>query len=554
MWQRIRRKWNDPRVEPGFKESGIYKTTDGGATWKPINKGLVAPEFRGRIGIDLCLKKPNVLYAFLDNYETIPGTARGTDSYGRPVTQDRIKGATVFRSDDAGENWVQVSNVQQLSGISGTYGWVFSQVRVDPNNPDKVYIMGTSANVSVDGGKNFSRFQTAGGDHHAMWIDPDNSNYIITGYDQGVCITYDGGRYSREFVEQLPTAQFYNVAYDMDTPFRVYGSVQDYGSRRAVVTVRVGRDSIRTFQAAAFENALGGEGTSHAIETDNSNIVYASSYYGRVQRADYSQAVSGGGRGGGGGGGRGGGQTRNIAPTVPISESPLRGQWVAPTIISPHNPHIVYHGFQYLYWSINRGDSWERISPDLTYNTASEMGDIPYHTLFAISESPFKYGLIYTGSDDGKVYVTKDGGRTWKEIMKGLPYQKWVSKIVASKYDEATVYMSQTGKQDDDFTPYLWKSTDYGENWVSIAQGIPLGPINAVREDPKNKNVLYVATDGGVYVTTNGGLIWNVLGSNLPTVYANDLIVHPRDNILVIATYGRGMWAMDITPIQKSER
>jgi photosystem II stability/assembly factor-like uncharacterized protein len=248
-------------------------------------------------------------------------------------------------------------------------------------------------------------------------------------------------------------------------------------------------------------------------------------------------------------------RTKNLLPATYPDEPPLRGQWVAPFIVSPHNNETIYHGMQYLFRSFNRGDVWERVSPDLTYNTAAEMGDISYHTLFAISESPLRAGLIYAGTDDGKVQVTRDGGKTWSEIMSGLPNQKWVSRIVASAFDLGTVYMTQNGKRDDDFTPYVWKSTDFGKTWVSIAGNIPFGPVNVIREDPVDRNILYLGTDGGVYVTKDGGKAWNVLGGNLPMAYVLDLIIHPRDNIIVIATHGRGMWAIDAEPInEKSKR
>jgi photosystem II stability/assembly factor-like uncharacterized protein len=238
----------------------------------------------------------------------------------------------------------------------------------------------------------------------------------------------------------------------------------------------------------------------------------------------------------------------------PSLDERLRGQWLAAFILSPHNPNIVYHGMQYLFRSYDQGDSWEKISPDLTYNTPAEMGDIPYHTIFAISESPAKFGLIYVGTDDGKVHVTKDGGKTWQEIMAGLPHQKWVSRIVASQFDVATVYMTQNGKRDDDVVPYIWKSTDYGKTWVDISKGIPLGPVNVIREDPIDPNILYVGTDQAVYVTTDGAKTWNVLGSNLPSTYVHDLIIHPRDNIVVIGTHGRGMWALDANPVNNKDR
>ncbi len=179
------------------------------------------------------------------------------------------------------------------------------------------------------------------------------------------------------------------------------------------------------------------------------------------------------------------------------------------------------------------------------------MGDIPYHTLTAISESPMKYGLIYAGSDDGKVHVTKDGGKHWTEIMEGLPYQKWVTRITASAFEMGTVYLTQGGKQDDDFTPYVWKSTNYGKTWVDISKGIPVGPVNVVREDPKNKDILYVGTDGGVYVTTDGAKSWNALGSGLPMTYVLDLVIHPRDNMIVVGTHGRGVWVLDAATINK---
>jgi hypothetical protein len=205
----------------------------------------------------------------------------------------------------------------------------------------------------------------------------------------------------------------------------------------------------------------------------------------------------------------------------------------------------------YLFRSLDRGDHWERISPDLTYNDPDKYGDIPYQTIFSIAESPFKFGLIYVGTDDGRVWRTDDGGGNWTEINRGLPYQKWVAELVASKYDEATVYMAQNGKRDDDFAPYLWKSTDYGESWASIVGNIPSGPVNVIKEDPENPDILYVGTDLGVYVTLDGGQEWHSLpGGNLPSSFYQDLIVHPEEDIMVAASHGRGVWAMDVRPIQ----
>ncbi|MFQ6070924.1 MAG: hypothetical protein ACE5LC_10430 [Candidatus Aminicenantales bacterium] len=543
MWQRIRLKWNDPRNFEGYSESGIYKTTDGGKTWKPINEGLPEARCRGRIGIDICLSNPNVLYAFVDNYELARELTpeERLDPY-RGMLKGIIKGATLYRSDDRGGTWKQVSGLTKeqktyLERHSGTYGWVFGQMRVDPNDENTVYILGVPMSVSKDGGKTF-RFIARGvhGDHHGLWIDPDNSNYLVNVNDGGIAISYDKGKNWRSFTHNLPVCQFFNIAYDMDSPFHVYGSMQDHGSFRGQVLRRKDRrgNIIEGFQAVEFERAPGGEGSSHAIDPTNPNIVYSAGFYGHLYRNDLSKGREG---------------QKYIMPRQFPDEPRLRGQWLAPFIISPHNPNIIYHGLQYLFRSKDRGDTWERISPDLTYNEKEKMGDIPYQTIFTISESPLKYGLIYVGTDDGRVHVTKDGGKTWQEITAGLPYRKWVSRIVASTYDMATVYMTQNGKRDDDFTPYIWKSNDFGKTWVDISGNIPLGPVNVIREDPFKKGILYVGTDIGVYVSKDDGKTWSVLGSGLPSCYVHDLIIHPRDNVIVIATHGRGMWAVDAKPI-----
>jgi len=536
-WQRVRKRWNDPRNESGYSGSGIYKTGDGGKNWEPINNGLPPARYRGRIGIDIARSNPNVLYAFIDNYEIAHKQPPGElDSYGRPK-KPIIKGAEVYRTDDKGKSWRRVSESNQyMERLSATYGWVFGQMRVDPNDENTIYVMGLALNQSVDGGKTFRPLRGMHGDHHGLWIDPDNSDYLVNVNDGGVAISYDFGKTWRTFYDNLPAVQFFNINYGMDKPFQVYGSIQDHGSRRGIVDLSQGRDQI---PAKAFTSAPGGEGCSHAIDPTDPNIVYSAGFYGRIQRSDFSSGKW---------------KTVRIVPEVGKGEPLLRGQWVAPFILSPHNPQIIYHGMQYLFRSMNRGDSWERISPDLTYNDSNKMGDIPYQNIFAISESPLKFGLIYVGTDDGKVHITKDGGITWTEIMKGLPYKKWVSRIVASAYDEATVYMAQNGKRHDDFAAYLWKSTDYGKTWKDISSNIPCGPINVIREDPKNKNVLYVGTDLGVYVSIDGGNTWHVLANNLPATFVHDLIIHPRENIMVIATHGRGMWVMDVSYIQKCDQ
>jgi photosystem II stability/assembly factor-like uncharacterized protein len=533
-WERTRKKWNDPRNEPKSSGSGIYKTSDGGETWTTINKGLPPAKFRGRIGIDICRSKPNVLYAFIDDYEVIGQWSEGQmDSYGRPK-MGKIKGATVYRTDDSGSTWRQVSQANQyMEELSATYGWVFGQIRVDPNDENRIYVMGLGVNVSEDGGKTFRELGQLDlhGDNHGMWIDPANSNYLVNVDDGGLSISYDRGAHWRIFTHNLPLAQFFNVMYDMADPFHVYGSIQDHGSYRGVVDLSKGRHQI---PAVEWEEAPGGEGSSHAIDPTDPNIVYSAGFYGNITRTDLKTK-----------------KQKLIVPRPAKGEPPYRGQWVAPFIISPHNPQVIYHGMNYLFRSLDRGDSWERISPDLTYNDKNKKGDIPYQTIFAISESPLKFGLIYVGTDDGRAHVTKDGGKNWLEITNGLAEQKWVSRIAASAFAEGTVYLSQNGKRDDDFAAYLWKSLDYGKTWQDISHNLPGGPVNVIREDPKNKDLLYVGTDLGVYVSMDGGKYWQVLSNHLPTTYVHDLVIHPRDSILVAATHGRGMWAMDVRELQQ---
>jgi photosystem II stability/assembly factor-like uncharacterized protein len=286
--------------------------------------------------------------------------------------------------------------------------------------------------------------------------------------------------------------------------------------------------------SARWEIAPGGEGSHIAVDPTNPAIEYSSTFYGRLQRSEYKEGTWAG---------------KDIYPKAAAGEPDYRGQWLAPTIISTHNSNVIYHGFQYLFRSMNRGESWVRISPDLTAYDPQKQGRlpfaIPFATLTAIAESPFKFGLIYVGSDDGRAHVTRDGGTTWTEITAGLPYNKHVWSMVASKYDPATVYVTLIGRHDDDFAPYIYKSTDYGKTWVSIAANLPGGPTNVIREDPKKKDVLYAGLDFGVYVTMDGAKTWSCLGAGLPNAPVWDIQIHPRDNMIVIATNGRGMWVID---------
>ena len=551
LWQRIRRKWSDPRVEPGYNEGGVIKTTDGGKTWADASQGLPQPEHRGRIGIDLARSKPDTLYAMVDNYE-IGRMARPNenDAYGRPMPQGQgfIKGADVYRSDDGGKSWRQTSRFDEattnrLNNNSGTYGWVFGQIRVDPTTEDTIWIMGVPLSKSTDGGKTFTTVGGMHSDHHGLWIDPANTNIIYNANDGGFYQTADGGKTWR-FAVSAAGAQFYNIELDTSTPFWAYGSIQDHGSYRGQVDLGRGRDAV---SPVAFAGAPGGEGSHHAVDPTNPNIVYSHGFYGSFSRtdltpppADAPAAAAGRGRG------RGGAATP-IRPTDPDAE--LRAQWMAPFIISPHDNSIVYAGYQFVFRSRTRGDSWEKISPDLTDNNRAQMGEnptaIPYQSIVAIAESPRKKDLLYIGTDDGRLHSTLDGGKEWTDLTTRLPVRRWISRLVPSMHAETTVYVTQRGREDDDFAAYVYKSTDNGRTFRSITNNIPAGPVNVIREDPRNANVLYVGTDFGVYVSTNGGDTWAVLGGNLPSVQVSDLGFQRRDNMLVISTYGRGVWVMD---------
>ncbi|MFC2164183.1 WD40/YVTN/BNR-like repeat-containing protein [Acidobacteriota bacterium] len=564
MWNRTRLRWSDPRPGPG---DGIFKTTDGGKTWNQKTNGLPDFKLTGRIGMDICHSNPNVLYALIDNHNPGREPKKGErDPYGRLRDGPVAKGAEVYRTGDKGETWHKVSPSNQfMESFAGTYGWGFTQMRVDPGDEDTIYILGVQLAKSIDGGKSFKTINYPGlhPDHHGLWINPEDSNYIVDANDGGIAVSYDGGKSWRAFLKDddhtyifgsllgetgkdeserfIPVIQFYNLAYDMAKPFRVYGSIQDHGTYRGSIAHTQSYQKKGYYRVTGWEFVPGGEGTHIAVDPADPNTIYASTFYGRLIRGEFKDNDW---------------KVKNILPKVEEGEPPLRGQWLSPTIISPHNPHVIYHGMQYLFRSMDKGETWVKISPDLSYDDPNKKGKlpfaIPYGCLVALSESPFKFGLIYAGTDDGRVHITKNSGGDWTDITKGLPYNKHVSRIVASKYDEGTVYLTLNGRRDDDFVDYIYKSTDYGQTWVDISGNIPCGPVNVIREDPKKENILYLGTDLGVYLTLDGGSTWHSLSSNLPTCFVWDLIIHPRDNVLVIATYGRGMWAIDkVSKIQK---
>lgn len=564
-WQRQRRKWNDPRVEKGFSEGGIFKTTDGGRTWTRLTNGLPPSNVLGRIGVAVAASNPNVVYGYIDNYECDPTPAtggRGQNPGGSAAACD-IRGNEVYRSNDKGATWTRVSGQteeqrQFVKTMGASYAWVFGNIRVDPTDENTVYTLALGNSVSRDGGKTWARLgqpwpggppagsgaRGSGGDNHGLWIDPKNPHFMVLGNDSGFRVSTDGGQTWRR--ADLPIQTVFSTNSDMDSPFRVYASVQDHGSFRAPIDGK-------NLKAMPWDSAPGGEYTQHAIDPRNPNLVYS----GKLTRTDYGVAApAGGGRGGAQG--RAGGEPaptgpqRNteIRPPVAPGDDPLRMQVLAPIELSPHDPDTLYFGTQYLYRSRDRGQTWERVSSDMSYGDKTKIGDVPHQLVITISESPKKKGLIYTGTDDGRLWVSIDDGKEFTELTANLPKRQWIAKVVASKYEEGTVYVAQQGRYDEDFAVRLYKSTDYGKTFTSIAGNIPGGPMNMIREDPVHPHVLYAANDFGVYVSTTGGRRWEVLGGNLPSVAVMDFIVHPRDRMMVIGTHGRGVWALDVSGIK----
>ena len=542
MWNRIRRRWSDPVPEDG---DYIYKTTDGGKTWKIINKGLPDTKFTGRIGLAISHSNPNVLYAFVDDHEKKRDPKAGeTDSYERQV-QKIVLGGVIYRSNDKGETWEKMGEVHDFfRPFSGTYGWVFGQIRVDPKNENKVYALGVLKAISEDGGKTWKQWNPSDttsdwthGDNHALWFDENDPTRIIVGNDGGVTLTNNGGVKWKNFFDKIPTTQFYTVTYDMETPFNVYGAVQDENTMTGSVGNTFGKkdSTIRRWKMAP-----GGEGTQVQVDPENSNIIFSSSYYGRLMKSDMSKPDSL--------------WSTHIKMFEVGAIDSLRGEWLAGTLISKFDHRKIYHGLQHLYRSDDGGENWTMISPDLSYNDKTKMGVYPYliyhQAITSIAEGD-KPEIVYAGTDDGRIWLTMDDGGHWKEITSGLAFNKHVAKITTSKFNGGRVYVVLNDRRQDNHTPYIYQSNNYGRNWKLISANLPMSPVNVIIEDPDKENVLYCGTDMGAYVSKDGGKKWSAINADMPAAVAvDDMFIHPpkADKKLVIATYGRGVWVLDSLP------
>ncbi len=540
MYQRRRTAWGFNGGGPG---SGIHRTTNGGKTWTKLTKGLPEGDL-GRIGLDVYRRDGNLVFALVEADAVRPGQGFG----GGGGEGERETG--VYRSTDRGESWEQVSTTNNRP-------MYYSQIRIDPNDPERIYAGGANLYKSVDGGKTFTpdAARDVHSDHHALWIDPSNSDHLILGGDGGVSVSWDRSNNWRQLTN-LPISQFYEIGADMRDPYHVCGGLQDNGSWCAPSDTR-SNQGIRTRD---WYNVGSGDGFYAVMHQANPRIMFAESQGGNITRVDLTT-----------------GERTRMRPVNRQGDeededvdSGLRWNWDTPVVLSAHDANTVYIGANMLFKSTDLGMTWQAISSDLTRaidrRTLSIMGvrgsepmmsandgTSSYGNLTTISESPLNRDLIYTGSDDGTVSVTRDGGATWANLtgnVPGLPDRTYVSRIVASRFDEGTVYATFDGHRNDDFKPYVYVSNDYGRRWRPIVSGLPDWSVNIIGQHIRNPDLLFVGNEIGLYVSVDRGQHWTRM-PNLPTVPVDDILIHPRENDLIIGTHGRGIWiASDITPLE----
>ncbi len=436
--------------------------------------------------------------------------------------------------------------------------YYYSQVRVDPNDKNHVFVLSTSASQTFDGGQTWQGIG-AGGDNHALWIDPKDSKHMLLGYDHGISITVDGGT-SWYHPDNIPGAQAYAVGFDMATPYNVYVGLQDNSSYRGPSSMKGGA----SIPFEAWSSVGGGDGQYNVVELKDSRCLYNEYQFGTVQRVDLWT-----------------GEAKQIDGTWSGQGQCQRCNWTSPVLVSPYDPSTIYFGDNMVMKSTDRGDTWTAISPDLTVNDPAKQGgtgNVTYATISTLDESPIVPGLLWAGTDDGNVQVSKDDGKSWTNVRDKIPGHPgfWVSRVEPSHLSPGTAYMTITGHRHDDFRPFIWKTTDFGQTWTSIASNLPKQAINVVREDPRNADLLFVGTDLGVYVSLNGGQAWTKMtGSPAPATASGgrgggrgagpvsrergffpanpvaDLKIQPRDHELIVATHGRGIFIADIEPYEE---
>ncbi len=509
LWNHGRKPWF---IHSGGTDGGIYKTTDGGDSWKKLSGGL--PEMIGKIGVDVSASNPDRIYAIIE--------------------AEPEKGG-LWRSDDAGKTWKLINGHRVLH----TRAWYYIHITADPVDENTVYVLNVPMMKSVDAGKTWKKMTTPHGDHHDQWINPNNNKNMINANDGGATITFDGGETWSSIVNQ-PTGQFYRIATDNQTPFRIYGGQQDN------TTVAIASESY--YGGIGVEDYFdvgGGESAHIAFDPDDPTLIYATTINGTLTEYDHSTRL-----------------TRYIIPFPEMvygkdsRDLKYRTNWNAPVAVSPHNPSIIYYGTQVLLKSTDRGTTWAEISPDLTRNdpekqgrnggplTPENVGAEFYNTIFYIVESPYEEGLIWVGSDDGLVHITRDGGTNWEDVSPKHPGEAMINSIEISPHDKATAYLAVTGYKLNDNRPYIYKTSNYGKRWKRIDKGLPEDAfVRVVREDPAFPGMLYAGTELGMFLSYNDGGDWQSLDLNLPPVPITDLAL--RQDKLVAATQGRGFWVLD---------
>ncbi|MEP6584369.1 MAG: hypothetical protein ABJA90_08875 [Ginsengibacter sp.] len=601
MWHRERRAWD-------FMESGntsaIYKSINGGDTWKKItgtNTGFPQDDGCGRIGIAVFAANPKIIFATLDNQNHRPDTAKKkTDSTKYSVTDfkniskekflelDSVKldsflikndfdekyrdlslkemvgsgkikpgslydylsdanselfntpiiGCEVYRSDNGGETWMKV-NKKGLN-LYNTYGYYFGKISVSPVNENKVLISGFSLIMSDDGGETFSVADKSNThpDWHGAWMNPLRDSNWIAGNDGGCNITYDNGKHW--FKANTPAvAQFYSVAVDNAKPYNVYGGIQDNGVWYGPSTNKSDDENDNEEHESVgdgWKNIGGGDGMQVQVDTRDNKTVYFGSQFGEYERKTIDEK-----------------ERKRIHPMPDIEAEKLRYNWQTPILLSAFNQDILYMGNNRFYRSMNKGTAMDPLSKDLT--NGKKEGDIPFGTIITISESPLKFGLLYLGTDDGNIQLSEDGGYTWTLVSNNLPKNAkglYVSRVVASQFKEGRVYATLNGYRNDNFTPWLFISDDYGRTWTSISSNLPFEPLNVVREDPKFENILYAGSDNGLYVSFNRGKSFMSFGDNLPSAPVHDIVIQKAANEIVVGTHGRSIYIASLNDIHKA--
>jgi photosystem II stability/assembly factor-like uncharacterized protein len=511
--------------DPDIIYAAIYKSIDGGKNWTKLAGGLPTGVL-GRIGLDVSVSNPNIVYANIENNnikdmsfdERYKLMADGITPKGKEL------GDEMYRSDDKGATWKKVS--PDGRDIGGGPAYYYQQVRIDPVNPDHVYVLGIGVWMTENGGKDWKTPFNFGGDNHALWIDPADSKHIMLGYDHGMGISYDAGAnwYHPEF---LPVGQFVAVGFDFEYPYNIFGGMQDNGSIKGPSTKK-GNTPIRLED---WKSVGGGDGMYNEVDYNDSRWLYNESQFGTLTRNDLST-----------------GESKNI-----MYQKMDRYAWNSPIVVSPHNSKTIYHAGNKVIRSRNQGETWDEISPDLSTRDSSKIkgtGNVTHCNIVTLDESPVKEGVLWAGTDDGKVWVTKDGGLNWEDLTANIQGHKnyWISRVEASFADAATAYVTSTGLRNDDFAPFIWKTTDYGKTWTSIVSNLPKDEsLCVIREHPKNPLLLFAGTTKSVYVTFDGGTSWNKLRNNMPNNPVEDLKIHPRENDLVVGTHGRSLWVADIS-------